>query len=124
VHCGSQSRPRQMMADTGGRGRLRAIATEVPVMRLAAAALLVMLAAPSWSSVASAEQRQYDGHVVDVATKQAQPGSVITVIWMKYPVVVMDGVSDFHAAREVLTDEDAQFTVDATPPFKWIHSAR
>ena len=58
---------------------------------------------------------QYHGRVVDAESKQPLAGAVVTVIWMKAPFFAMDGVKDFHQAREMLTDADGRFAIDAKP---------
>lgn len=81
---------------------------------------LVILLAPLCSvPPAAAEGPRYHGRVVEAGTRQPIPGAVVSVIWMKYPVIIMNGVSDFHGGRETLTDGEGQFSIDATPPFNW-----
>src|SRR5262245_3114236 len=76
-----------------------------------ASGLAVLLATAPTSAI----EGQYHGRVVDAETKQPLEGAVVTVIWMKAPFSLMDGVKDFHQARETLTDADGRFAIDAKP---------
>lgn len=84
-----------------------------PRVLLILALLLVGLTA------AAPAAETYHGRVLDADTKQPLQGAVVTVIWMKYPFGSTEGVSDFHGAREAVTDADGRFSIDATPPRKW-----
>jgi len=64
---------------------------------------------------ASAIEGQYHGRVVDAETKQPLEGAVVTAIWMKAQLLAMEGVDDFHQARETLTDAEGRFAIDARP---------
>src|SRR5262245_11671929 len=76
-----------------------------------ASGLAVLLA----TAPASGIEGQYHGRVIDAESKQPLEGAVVTVIWMKAPWFSMDGVKDFHQAREKLTDAEGKFTIDAKP---------
>ena len=84
------------------------------LLRLALLLAALLTVPPAW-----ADDERYHGRVVDVDAKQPLEGAAVTVMWMKYPVIILDGVSDFHGAREALTDAEGRFSIDATPPFKW-----
>lgn len=64
---------------------------------------------------ALAERGSYHGRVVEAGSGVPLPGAVVAVIWMKAPFFSMDGVKDFHEARETLTDVEGRFSIDATP---------
>jgi hypothetical protein len=85
-----------------------------PARRIAVVlALGVALLLPS--SPALAERGSYHGRVIEAGTGAPLPGAVVAVIWMKAPFFSMDGVKDFHEARETLTDAEGRFSIDATP---------
>src|SRR6185436_1622264 len=95
---------------------LATLAGRVPVVRRIASATLGSCLAVLLATVpAPAIEGRYHGRVVDTETKQPLEGAVVTVIWMKTPFFSMDGVKDFHQAREVLTDPEGRFAVDAKP---------
>ena len=85
-------------------------------------ALLVVLL-PVWGvhAVASASYgaAAYHGRVIDAETKAPVEGAVVTVIWYKKPLITMDGPLYFHNAKEVLTDSNGAFSVDASPGINW-----
>jgi len=57
----------------------------------------------------------YRGSVIDAQTKAPIEGAVVVVTWTKKPRVTMDGPVYFHNAKEVLTDTEGKFSVDASP---------
>jgi hypothetical protein len=64
-------------------------------------------------------QGQYQGRVVDAATKAPIEGAVVAVIWLTNPWIYIDAVGAFHEAREGLTDSEGRFSIDATPRRNW-----
>jgi hypothetical protein len=61
----------------------------------------------------------YQGTVVDAETNAPLEGAVVVVIWYKKPLITMDGPLYFHNAKEVLTDANGTFSVDAAPGINW-----
>ena len=61
----------------------------------------------------------YRGTVIDAETKAPLEGAVVVVIWYKKPLITMDGPLYFHNAKEVLTDAEGKFSVDASPGINW-----
>ena len=53
---------------------------------------------------ASAIEGQDHGRVIDAESKQPLEGAVVTMIWMKAQLLAMEGVDDFHQARETPRD--------------------
>jgi hypothetical protein len=75
--------------------------------------VVLMALAPAGS--ASAAEERYHGRVVDADTSEPLPGAVVVVVWMKRPIVSMNGPSYFHDARETLTDAEGRFFIGAKP---------
>ena len=97
------------------------------MLRIAGATLGVWLAVLLATTPASAIEGQYHGRVVDAETKHPLEGAVVTVIWMRYPFFSMNGVKDFHQAREMLTDAEggSPSTPSRTgPSARWSASQR
>lgn len=61
----------------------------------------------------------YHGKVVDAETGKSIEGAVVVVVWHKKPIITMDGPQYFHNGREVLTDAEGKFSVDASPGIDW-----
>ena len=61
----------------------------------------------------------YHGKVVDAETGEPIEGAVVVVAWHKKPFLAMDSPQYFHNAREVLTDAEGKFSVDASPGIDW-----
>jgi hypothetical protein len=85
------------------------------MQRIAGAMFCAWLAVMLTTAPAPAIEGQYHGRVVDAESKQPLEGAVVTVIWMKAQLLAMEGVDDFHQARETLTDAEGRFTIDAKP---------
>jgi hypothetical protein len=61
----------------------------------------------------------YRGKVVDADTGEPLEGAVFVVVWYKKPLITMDGPTDFHDAKEVLTDAKGEFSLDGSPAIDW-----
>jgi hypothetical protein len=80
--------------------------------------MVLLLSGCSVSAVSGAGA-VYHGQVIDAETNKPIEGAVFVVVWSKRPRVTMDGPEYFHNAKEVLTDIDGKFSVDASPGIDW-----
>jgi hypothetical protein len=61
----------------------------------------------------------YRGRVIDADSGRPITGAVIALLWCKSPLVGMDRVEQFHAAKEVATNSDGRFAVTMMYPIDW-----
>jgi hypothetical protein len=54
----------------------------------------------------------YRGRVIDTETQQPIPGAVVVATWERYRILPFDRRTEFHAARETLTDANGEFVLD------------
>src|SRR5438552_10149675 len=66
-------------------------------LRLGLLVVAMCVAGPAWAGSATAT---YHGTVVDAETGTPLQGASVTVVWVKRPVIAMDGPEYFHEARE------------------------
>lgn len=92
--------------------------TPVGASRLFYLVLILLGAAPTLA-LTGCGAGTYHGTVVDAETKAPLEGAVVAVIWHRKPLVSMNGPHYFHRAREVLTDAEGKFAVDASPGIDW-----
>jgi hypothetical protein len=67
-----------------------------------------------WSRYLGRPRGPYRGQVVDAETKAPLAGAVVVARWMRDRVVPMHSMSEHHAVREVVTDSEGRFVLDAT----------
>jgi hypothetical protein len=77
-------------------------------------ALLLLLAGP-----AAPGNAQFHGVVIDAETKAPIVDAVVVAVWLRRPVIRMDGPAHFHDARETMTDIRGAFALDASPRIDW-----
>jgi hypothetical protein len=81
--------------------------------------LSILLGAVPTLALTGCGEATYHGTVVDAETKAPLEGAVVAVIWHRKPLVTMNGPQYFHRAREVLTDAEGKFAVNAAPGIDW-----
>jgi hypothetical protein len=55
----------------------------------------------------------YTGRVIDAETRQPLEGAVVVAVWWRHRLGLGHSVSSRYAAREVLTDREGRFMIDA-----------
>lgn len=81
--------------------------------------VLILLGIASPLALTGCGTGTYHGTVVDAETKAPLEGAVVAVMWYRKPLVSMNGPGYFHRAREVLTDAEGKFAVNASPGIDW-----
>jgi hypothetical protein len=83
-------------------------------MGLFGLAILLLLAGP-----AAPDGEQFHCVVVDAETKAPLVDAVVVAVWLRRPIVRMDGPAYFHDVKETLTDVRGAFSLDASPRIDW-----
>lgn len=81
----------------------------------------MMAAAPAraqqsegWDRYLGRPRGPYRGQVVDAETKAPLAGAVVVARWMRDRIAPLHLTSEHHAVREVVTDSEGRFVLDAT----------
>jgi hypothetical protein len=81
----------------------------------------LLAAAPAWAQESEGWDRYlgrprgpYRGQVVDAQTKAPLAGAVVVARWMRDRIAPLHLMSEHHAVREVVTDSEGRFVLDAT----------
>jgi len=91
-------------------------------MRAPAALVLLVAGIVAWVGPSLAVQPlylegitrgPYRGRVVDAETKQPLAGAAVVAMWDRVRRLPLHSRNEFYAAREVLTDADGHFVLDA-----------
>ena len=61
----------------------------------------------------------YQGRVVDEETGQPLAGAVLTVVWLRSPILGFEGTRDFLSAQETVADSDGKFSLTVSPGIDW-----
>ena len=66
-----------------------------------------------WERYLKGYQGPYRGRVIDAETKQPLAGAAVVAIWQREKIQLIQLSTVFHDAREVLTDANGEFLLDA-----------
>ncbi len=66
-----------------------------------------------WERYLKGYQGPYRGRVIDAETKQPLAGAAVVAIWHREKIQLIQLSTVFHDAREVLTDANGEFVLDA-----------
>jgi len=83
-------------------------------MGLVGVAMVLLLAGP-----AAPGGEQFHGVVVDAGTKAPLVDAVVVAVWLRRPIIRMNGPAYFHDVKETLTDVRGAFSLDASPRIDW-----
>jgi hypothetical protein len=67
----------------------------------------------SWDRYLDRPRGPYRGQVVDAETKAPLAGAVVVALWRRDRISPVHSVSEHYAVREVVTDGDGHFVLDA-----------